>query len=205
MLLHFLFVHPTAGEETRGYLHGGLFIDFVGQKAPVPRLRFLIFDLLILLIHLVMMGLIVERVRMNAGRSTASDATTNTSEETTAPGQDHDAEERGVRRDEENGASPEVVDTTVDESLEHTELLAEPGEDGSRQLAKDSHPLDTFSSGGALILDLGLVDAIRDQWSYNPATPSRSAFAPSPEATSFLREHLGIEVGPDGRVLRTQR
>lgn len=202
MLLHFFVVHPTAGEETRGYLHGGLFIDFVGQKAPVPRLRLLIFDTLILFIHLVMMGLIVERVRMNAGQSTVTAATTS---EDTMTSQDHDAEERGIHRNENNDTLPETVESALDESLEHMELLAEPGEDDSRQPSKDSHPLDTFSSGGAVILDLGLVDSIRDQWEYNPATLPRSAFAPSPEATSFLRQHFGIEVGPDGRVLRIQR
>ncbi|KAH8703584.1 hypothetical protein BGW36DRAFT_369576 [Talaromyces proteolyticus] len=204
MLLHLLFIHPGAGEETRGYLYGGLFIDFVGQKAPVSRLRFLVFDALILLIHLVMMGLIMERVRTNGNAQTPNDGTAGTADDTT-PVQDHDAEERGVHRHEENDTLPDPIESTLNDTPEHTELLAEPDEDYAGQGAKDIHPLDTFASGEAVILDMGLLDTIRDQWAYNPATLSRSTFTPSPEATSFLREHLGIEVGPDGRVLRIQR
>jgi hypothetical protein len=33
---HLLFSVPTAGEPTQGYLHGGLLIDFIGQRTPHP-------------------------------------------------------------------------------------------------------------------------------------------------------------------------
>lgn len=62
MLFHAFLIRPEAGEETRGYLHGGLFIDFVGQ-APVSVYRLLLFDLLIFLIDFIMLGLIIERVK----------------------------------------------------------------------------------------------------------------------------------------------
>lgn len=208
MLLHLLFVHPDAGEETRGYLHGGLFIDFIGQKAPVPRVRLFVFDVIVMLLHLVMLGLIVERVRTNAARPATIDSST--TQDGVNPDQDHDAEERGVRRNEEQEGVLEPIDgaqlrNSIYQSAEHSDLLAEPVEDGATQASKDSHPLDLFVSGEAVILDMGLFDTIRDQWVHNPATLPRASFTPSSETTAFLRDRLGIEVGPDGRVVRIQR
>lgn len=204
ILLHLLFIHPSAGEDTRGYLHGGLFIDFVGQKAPVSRIRLVSFDFLILLIHLVMLGLILERVRTDAKdaprtengsqeQSTVADQETNTE-------LDHDAEERGVLRDDVS-ASPESQD---EENIDRTALLADLAEDGPR--ARQGHALDMFASGEAVILDVGLLETILDQWRYTSGNMPRTAFPPSQETTTnFFREHLGVSVGPDGRVLRFQR
>ncbi|KAL1985273.1 hypothetical protein VTN96DRAFT_8072 [Rasamsonia emersonii] len=205
MLLHLLFVHPDAGEETRGYLHGGLFIDFIGQKAPVPRLRLLMFDVLVMVLHLIMLGLIVERVKTNSANTSTPSTTTRQRSR-----QDLDAEERGVRRDEPRvrpGDRGLVNDhTSTGLSPERTELLAEPLEDGSGHVSRDSHPLDTFVSGEAVLMDMSIIDTIRDQWRYNPATiPARSSFVPSNETTTFLRERFGIQVGPDGRVVRVER
>src|SRR3981189_1292308 len=38
---HLFLSVPTAGEPTQGYLHGGLLLDFIGQRIPpcVPRVR----------------------------------------------------------------------------------------------------------------------------------------------------------------------
>lgn len=210
MLLHLLFVHPDAGEETRGYLHGGLFIDFIGQKAPVSRLRLFMFDVLVMVLHLIMLGLIVERVKTN---SNGSSSTATPQDSTTNPGQDLDAEERGVRRSD-TGLSGDAMelselnnDRPPDQSPEQAELLAEPLDDGSGHVSRDSHPLDTFVSGVAVIMDMSLIGTIRDQWRYNPATgPTRtSSFVPSNETTTFLRERFGLAVGPDGRVMRIER
>lgn len=205
--LHIVAIHPSAGEETRGYLHGGLFIDFVGQKAPVSRIRLVMFDFLIMLIHLIMLGLILERVRTDVKRESTQDdesqATSPGAEDGTNPEQDLDAEERGVLRNETN--NDESSEGPQDSSLERTALLAEPAEDGSTLVSRHSHPLDTYASGEALILDMGLFETIRDQWRHNTGNRPRTAFTPSQETTTFLREHLGVSVGPDGRVIRFQR
>ena len=94
MISHAFFSHPDAGEETRGYLHGGLFIDFIGQKAPVPLLRLLSLDFLIMILDFIMLGLIIERVKTNDAISSTSSTSTATDTETeaqTAPQQDHDS------------------------------------------------------------------------------------------------------------------
>lgn len=205
--LHIVAVHPSACEEARGYLHGGLFIDFVGQKAPVSRIRLVAFDFLIMLIHLVMLGLVLERVRTDVKRESTEDgespATSTEAEYGTNPEQDHDAEERGVLQNETN--NDDFPEEPQDSTLERTALLAEPAEDGSSPASRHSHPLDTFASGEALILDMGLFKTIRDQWKHNTGSRPRTAFTPSQETTTFLREHLGVSVGPDGRVLGFQR
>lgn len=205
--LHIVAIHPSAGEETRGYLHGGLFIDFVGQKAPVSRVRLVMFDFLIMLIHLVMLGLILERVRMTVKRESTEDRESQEisteGEDGTNSEQDHDAEERGVLRNETN--NEESSEGLQDATLERTALLAEPAEDGSSPASRHSHPLDAFAMGEALILDMGLFETIRDQWRHNTGNRPRTAFTPSEQTTTFLREHLGVSVGPDGRVLRFQR
>jgi len=37
LLPHLLFSVPSAGEPTQGYLHGGLLIDFIGQRNPPKK------------------------------------------------------------------------------------------------------------------------------------------------------------------------
>jgi Fungal domain of unknown function (DUF1746) len=64
---HLLFALPSAGEPTQYYLHGGLLIDFIGQRmcscesfdvgGPISRLRLLSVDLIILGLQLVMLAI----------------------------------------------------------------------------------------------------------------------------------------------------
>ncbi|PWY70367.1 DUF1746-domain-containing protein [Aspergillus sclerotioniger CBS 115572] len=142
MLFHHFCTRPEASEATRGYLHGGILIDFIGQKAPIPLARLLFLDFLVLGLDLIMLGLIVER---------------------------------------------------------RTELLG-----GSEEAAgRDAHPMDMFVSGQAVVMDVGLVDLVRDQWRYSPAAARRSTpYVPSDQTAAFLRERFGIRVGPDGRMER---
>ncbi|CAI7677762.1 unnamed protein product [Penicillium pancosmium] len=221
MIFHALVINPQAGEETRGYLHGGLFIDFIGQT-PVPVLRLLSFDILIFLIDFIMLALIIERVKTAGPTNTP---TTNTEQTTTNPdsnatqptAQDHDAEERGMMRgtddteteepeSESNTPTPPPV-TEIDDDVndERTTLLAEPGESDATY-TRDGHPLDTFSAGQAVIVDMGFWGTMRDQWSHSVTLERSSAgYVPSPEAATFLRQRFGLQVGTDGRFARVDR
>ncbi|KAF7166541.1 hypothetical protein CNMCM5623_000166 [Aspergillus felis] len=202
---------PEAGEATRGYLHGGLLIDFIGQKAPISLFRLLSLDFLVLILDLVMLGLIVERVKTTGQTTPASTETPRV--------QDHDSEERGVHgtrpESRSSGDGAELDETNahvtyahaiVDEQAEHTQLLADPSEDGHTPGAKNSHPLDIFSSGEAVIMDLGFFDVIRDQWKYSTTTPPArtSSYISSDQTAAFLRTRFGLQVGPDGRVQRIE-
>ena len=80
MFLHCISANPASGEATRGYLHGGLFIDFIGQKGPISKLRLLTFDLMILVIQIIMLGVLLEKDNTKA--SIPSESSTSTSPET---------------------------------------------------------------------------------------------------------------------------
>ncbi|KAJ5297087.1 uncharacterized protein N7443_007980 [Penicillium atrosanguineum] len=208
MTFHAFFIRPEAGESTRGYLHGGLFIDFIGQK-PVPVLRLLLFDLLIFLIDFVMLALIIERVK-TVGMTPTPSTTTNT--EPVSEQQDHDAEERGVVRETETMSPIDTSDALpvaeIDEDVnnERTTLLADPGESSSAQTPRGGHPLDSYSSGQATILEMGFFSTVRDQWKYS-TTPRRptTGYVPTPETATFLRQRFGLQVGTDGRIVRVDR
>lgn len=206
MISHAFFIRPEAGEDTRGYLHGGLFIDFIGQKTPVSVIRLLSLDMLVFVLDFVMLALIVERVKT----ATPNESTTQNAEGITeteqARSQDHDAEERGVLRQDTNteeapdDSSPSPTTENVQE--ERTTLLAEPGENGPPHSVRDGHPLDQFASGEAVIMDMGFLDTLRDQWQYSTQPRRPSGYVPSTETATFLRQRFGLQVGADGRFVR---
>lgn len=249
MLFHALSSNnaEAAGEETRGYLHGGLFIDFIGQKAPVSVGRLLALDLLIVGVDLVMLGLIVERVKTvekagggsRSGSGRGGDEESSSSSDGEETRQDYDSEERGVlRRDNARAASADGIEldefentrtpasthyNTRDNDNEHTTLLDNLDNEPTttNHTTRTTHPLDTFASGEIMLMDLGLLDIIRDQWRYTPSTSSSSSpsstsratttssnttrYVPSVETAAFLRERFGLQISADGRVERIER
>ncbi|KAL2756406.1 hypothetical protein ACRALDRAFT_2104499 [Sodiomyces alcalophilus JCM 7366] len=66
LLAHLFGTLPTAGEVSRGYLHGGMVVDFIGQKPPATRLTLLGLDLLILVLQCFMLTVHAERERIRA-------------------------------------------------------------------------------------------------------------------------------------------
>lgn len=119
MLLHLLLALPEASETMRGYLHGGVIIDFVGQKAPTSRVGLLVLDCLVLMLQCVMCAVWLEKDRLKkievTLRSVAAGGVPKTNANMPAPRappavvgdaastQDLDAEERGVLRDDPLG------------------------------------------------------------------------------------------------------
>ena len=221
MIFHAFFIRPEAGEETRGYLHGGLFIDFIGQK-PVPIFRLLSFDLLILLADMVMLALVIERVKTAGGNATSSDttaSTTNTDVNMTSTQlnqQDLDSEERGVRWGDENqngsinstssDRSPSPIGS-IDDNVneERTTLLADPADGSSAHGLSGGHPLDTYATGQKIIMDMGFMNTLRDQWHYSTLPRRPTGYVPPPETATFLRQRFGLQVGADGRFVQINR
>lgn len=219
MIFHAFFIRPEAGEDTRGYLHGGLFIDFIGQQ-PAPAFRLLAFDVLIFVVDFIMLALIVERVKTAGPKDPSPLNTTQTSTSTGTgsgqPGpdpQDHDAEERGVVRDTENSADSHtstagisaVADTDEDVDNERTTLLADPGENSSGRTPRGGHPLDFVSTGQTVIMEMNFWDTMRDQWRYTTTPRRPTGYVPSTETATFLRQRFGLQVGTDGRIVRVDR
>lgn len=126
MLSHIVLALPEASETMRGYLHGGVIIDFIGQKAPTSRIGLLLLDVGVLVLQCVMCAVWVEKdklrqiettlKRVSAGGIPKRAATTAGAVDVTTgaatfaaqtpsvpappPIQDLDAEERGVLRND---------------------------------------------------------------------------------------------------------
>ena len=159
ILSHIFFALPEAGEATRGYLHGGVIIDFIGQKPPTTKFAFLFIDVVILGAQCLMLAVHQEREKLKkavspslpnispsgdqAEPATAAAAAAETT-------QDHDAEERGVLRDETYMADG---GGTEPQPLSETES---PGD--GRRPANDEQTGETYSSAAASV---DVVDLIR--------------------------------------------
>lgn len=164
-LLHQLYPAPSAGEDTRGYLHGGLMIDFIGQEGPTSKWKLGALDVCILLLQLIMVSVHVKRrelkrklARLSAGTPATNDTGTSdaaeataqaTESETAAQEQDADDEERGVLH-----RTDTLSDIGVDPDEEDALLSSSTSDAG--------HPdaLDILTSGTCIVGDFTLVDTI---------------------------------------------
>lgn len=175
IVLHALWAPPSAGEATRGYLHGGLVMDFIGQKASTSRLYLLLLDVLVVVLQLVQMSVHITRQRLKEGGA----ATTTTSgQQPAAPAsrQDLDSEERGVRRSEEGiemqnldptGAAHSPTNNEDDDRTERDTLLSTT----TLRPHSDAAILDTFNSGQIVLGDFDIAKTIREQIIAYKTTP----------------------------------
>ncbi|KAK3330401.1 hypothetical protein B0H66DRAFT_468182 [Apodospora peruviana] len=184
ILLHVIFSPPQAGEATRGYLHGGAIIDFVGQQPSTSKLGLLFLDVVILAVQCLMLTVHQERERLrkavlpslravgaavSTGEATAASVDRLEEGPTVPSTQDQDAEERGVLRDEEgaielqplHGGSIGGNDRDPDASHESN------SSSGNRQAVTYSHTggnvdmLDVLRSGNAVLGNFHVVHAVR--------------------------------------------
>lgn len=79
LILHLYRKQPEAGEALRGYLHGGLLLDFIGQHGPTSKWHLFGMDIFLALLQLLSHALADKRKGMDKSRETT----------------DFDAEERG--------------------------------------------------------------------------------------------------------------
>ncbi|KAI9700534.1 MAG: hypothetical protein M1820_006833 [Bogoriella megaspora] len=191
-LLHLWVRRPEAGEAARGYLHGGLLLDFVGQKGPSSKFHMLLLDILVLMLQIVMLCAFIERQKLKQALASSSEQgssnTSTTQQGSNAPtAQNHDFEERGLLR-----SDPQALDDIELQSLTATGASARPGaEDGAESDERleitssrrtDAHIFDAFNSGQMIVTDLYVLDIIRSQYAENwnrsrEAGPSLSTFS----------------------------
>ncbi|ESZ99250.1 hypothetical protein SBOR_0361 [Sclerotinia borealis F-4128] len=171
IFLHLLFAPSRSGEEMRGYLHGGIIIDLIGQKGPSSKLKLVVFDLLVLTLQAILFTIHLDRERLDKFLTAYGKKTTDAQIQPST--QDHDAEERGVLRDTVAGLEdiemqpldtagaaprPDGQENTTEEDFEREGLLAEPIDTQS-----DDAPLDIFWSGTAVIGEFNVLDTLRSQ------------------------------------------
>ncbi|KAI6836282.1 hypothetical protein KC340_g4750 [Hortaea werneckii] len=172
ILLHLIYVSPSGGESTRGYLHGGLVMDFIGQQGGAGRMHLLMLDLILLCLQLTQLCAKTTKLKLKKG---PVQVTTSAGREYNAAPttQDIDSEERGVRRSEEQdgiemqnlnssgGASNPVRDhpgpddaSGTDRVLSSTAPTPQPA---------DFQISNAFNSGQVMIGDFNVYKTVRDQ------------------------------------------
>jgi Fungal domain of unknown function (DUF1746) len=92
IVTHIVHARPEGTKHTRGYLHGGLILDFVGELAPISKFKLLLLDAAVLALQLCYLA--ISHELQVAKTAEAGDIT--------APPQDIEAEEAGIRREEQD-------------------------------------------------------------------------------------------------------
>ncbi|KAL1837955.1 hypothetical protein VTJ49DRAFT_3226 [Mycothermus thermophilus] len=211
MAAHLFLALPQAGEASRGYLHGGVIIDFIGQKPPRSRAAFLALDLAILAAQCLMLAVHQERERIKkavapglrttlslsaGGEQQSAEGTSGTTAADTM--QDHDAEERGVRREDEAhldlGGGIELQPLSASGRRRRRGGDNEDGQDdnsaGDRRngdndgdeeedstyasAAASADALDVMRSGNAVLANFHVVHAVRTA---GRSTPGAAAYS----------------------------
>ena len=197
ILLHLIFAPPAAGEATRGYLHGGLLIDFVGVESPVSKARLVIDDVLVATLQVICLAVVLERRKITP----ASPPSSNTADETApspspitdpssfTPPHDHDSEERGIlparlallTSPSNNTNTMELQPlsagrTGADQDHERDEL-SHPAAmvPTSSSAAAHDHPLDAAYSGQSIIAEIGILTTVREQYVHTERTGASTA------------------------------
>ncbi|KAK1909178.1 hypothetical protein P3342_011256 [Pyrenophora teres f. teres] len=208
-LLHLTYPAPSAGEDTRGYLHGGLMIDFIGQQGPTSKWKLGALDVCILFLQLVMVSVHVKRrelkkklAKLSAGattsNATATDratsdppppATTAANSDNAVRGQDVDDEERGVLH-----RTDTMSDIGLDPDSEQDALLP-TSESGH------GDAMEVLSSGQCVIGDFTLFDTLLQEnrnYSAYRLTRTESGMNDMPETLrrlNTLRTRFGVGGG----------
>ncbi|KAL6703694.1 hypothetical protein ACN47E_009388 [Coniothyrium glycines] len=206
-LLHLTCPAPSAGEDTRGYLHGGLMIDFIGQQGPTSKWKLCALDWCILLLQVVMVSVHVKRrelkkklAKLSAGETTAP----TTSATTAAPA------EQPAHATTENAAREQDADDEERGVLHRTDTLSDIGadpedeEDALLPPSSESSPadaLDILTSGQCVVADLTLVDTLLQEnrnYSAYRLTRAESGINDMPETLrrlNTLRTRFGVGGG----------
>jgi hypothetical protein len=190
MFLHLVAPLPHASEASRGYLHGGVLIDFVGQKAPTSKFTLLFFDMIVLVLQCFMVAVnmekdIVKKI-IKPPQQPAGEARTETTDTPANTGQDHDAEERGVLReaatiDESHDIEMRPLRNGGVGSEERASLL-----DGASRTNSYENLGEALASGNAILSDLHVRHALRSAWN-NQGNASEGAAA-------FALQNVGYNV-----------
>ncbi|MCJ1393506.1 hypothetical protein MMC18_006381 [Xylographa bjoerkii] len=172
ILLHTISAAPDAGEAMRGYIHGALLIDFVGELGPISKIRMVLLDLITMVLQFVILAVVLEREALKKGmEGSLGPAASSTEEETGLGGQDLDAEEQGIHRslagETEDIEMQPLRSTRPEAGDDYHESETDTFLDLSSTLPRSSaceHPLDTFNSGQHVVADLHITETIRTSY-----------------------------------------
>ncbi|KAI0817551.1 hypothetical protein GGR55DRAFT_673384 [Xylaria sp. FL0064] len=190
IFLHLISSPLEAGEASRGYLHGGILVDFIGQKAPASRFTLVLLDAVVLAIQCFMITVNIEKERIrNVIKPPRVNAIPGVAIRAPPTSQDHDSEERGVSRD-----APEMDEVDETDNVEMRPLGNSNGGanysesangEGSRLLRQSGvqHTgqseglIDVLRSGNAVIGNFHIPQSLRNAWHSRDTPESAAAYA----------------------------
>ena len=192
-LSHLIFSPPAAGEATRGYVHGGWLIDFVGQTSPVSRWRLLSFDLVCLALQILMMAVTLEKHRVTGARDPlGADNVTR---------QDLDAEEAGLLRSNDTFEMQDLRSGTVSGSTPDVGVSNVHGATAAQQneTSMTGHPSDSFYTGEHVVANLHIPAIVRKQWKISASVAQSSSTSGVQTAASLAGRRLTLSFGGRSR------
>ncbi|KAL3961984.1 hypothetical protein ACCO45_003507 [Purpureocillium lilacinum] len=156
MLLHLFGRLPHGPGFHRGYQHGGLIIDFVGQRPPTYRLYYVLADVVILAVQCLMLTVHTQREKLRVALKTFRPLVPDIAQElaTARSAEDLDAEERGVLRHAPGVDIDDVEDGDVE--LRTLNPNGQEGEGSERMEASGSllRPVATEASSRSQLSDI---------------------------------------------------
>ncbi|KAF1842248.1 DUF1746-domain-containing protein [Cucurbitaria berberidis CBS 394.84] len=211
-VLHLTYPAPAADEDTRGFLHGGLMIDFIGQQGPTSKWTLGALDLCILLLQLVMVSVHVKRreLKRNLAKSSAGEAASSTNTTTGDGATSESGVEDTTRVSNDNAAREQDADDEERGVLHRTDTLSDMGadlddeEDALLPSSADighSDALDLLTSGQCVIGEFTLLDTLLQEnknYSAYRLTRSESGMNDMPETLrrlNTLRTRFGVGGG----------
>jgi hypothetical protein len=188
ILLHLWFAAPSASEAMRGYLHGGLAMDFIGQQGPSSKIMLIFLDLLVVTLQSVHLSAHIARSRLRTAIPTGSEMGIRMQPAPTPAlsAQNIDSEERGIRRSVEleeqgdielqslntSGHVSAPTDTAPPDALAVQNTSDRENLPVSTAPQTDTLIFDAFYSGQINIGDFDVWRTIREQfWAYQKAPP----------------------------------
>jgi hypothetical protein len=153
-------------------MHGGLVIDFIGQKPPTSRFYYVLADVVILAVQCLMLTVHTERERLRVILKTFRPMVPDVAQETTPTIEDLDAEERGVPRDmagalpvdEEDGIELQPLNRVI--TTEEGNSTSGESEPSAREQSVDeptrSNLSDVLSSGNAVIGEYHVLHSLHN-------------------------------------------
>ncbi|KAF2666751.1 hypothetical protein BT63DRAFT_427173 [Microthyrium microscopicum] len=190
LLWRIIFTPPIPGEATRGYLHGGILLDFVGQTGPASRLELVAHDLLVLILQLASVAAIRKRASLTKRRRPARNVES-ISQLDHSPGehipshdsQDLDAEEQGLIREAQSPHSPES------ESLLRPTSTMSIGRWSTGSSSSDYSTItsDSLYNGQASIATFMVLDIVKDHYRLQSTQQSYTA-------TRTIRSMVGVDL-----------
>ncbi|KAI1368050.1 DUF1746-domain-containing protein [Xylaria arbuscula] len=185
IFLHLIYSPLQAGEASRGYLHGGILVDFIGQTPPSSRFTLILLDMIVLAIQCFMITVNIEKERIRVVvRPPQASVTPAVAVTMPVTIQDHDAEERGVMRD-----APEMDEVNETDELEMRPLGnhvgggvgdgEHVGDEGTRLLRQSDIRrtgrlggyTDVLRSGNAVIGNFNIPRSLRTAWHSTGRSP----------------------------------